>query len=341
MNARILPTVSVVIPVYNSASTLERAVRSAMAQSLRHIEILIADDGSTDNSAAVALALAAEDQRIQFIRLPKNGGKSRAMNVMIARARGEWIAVLDADDRFDPHRLLNLISVAEAHGTDLVADNLAYFDAGVGRILRTGFPPFAMPKMLTKQDILSNNNSFAHFDYGLLKPVLRRSFIETHDLRYYENTRLAEDFYYLLSFFVAGGHGCLVGEALYAWTLPFGTQSRTWTTTGAGAWRYNYREALTANTYFMAQMQAKGEFDVVAMLRARAAQYRVMIHYLDAQRHAAERRWLAAFSTILRHPSTYALLFSRVIGRIGRMWSQHQGWRDRTRVTTAAEVSTS
>ena len=341
MNALMHPTVSVVIPVYNSAATLERAVRSAMVQSLRHIEILIADDGSTDDSAAVAQALAAEDARIQFIRLPQNGGKSHAMNVMIERARGEWVAVLDADDEFDPHRLLNLISAAEACGSDLVADNLAYFDSGADRILRTGFPAFATPRLLVTQDILSNNNSFADFDYGLLKPVVRRSFIEAHDLRYYENTRLAEDFYYLLNFFVAGGRGCLVGEPLYKWTLPFGTQSRTWTTTGAGPWRYNYRDALAANSHFITQMQAKGEWEVVAMLRTRAAQYRVMIHYLDAQRHAAEWRWMKALLTILRHPSTYALLFNRIVGRLGRMWTQLLGGGGRGPSTVAQEGSTS
>jgi succinoglycan biosynthesis protein ExoO len=231
MNALMLPTVSVVIPVYNGAATLERAVRSAMAQSLRHIEILIADDASTDTSAATAQALADEDPRIQYIRLPKHGGKSRAMNAMIERARGEWVAVLDADDQFEPHRLLDLISAAEACGSDLVSDNLAYFDAGAGRVLPTGFPLFTAPTILATQDVLDRHNAFVDLDCGLPKPVIRRSFIEAHDLRYCEHSRLAEDFYYLLNFFVAGGHCCLVRDPQHARTPSYGAQSRTWTTT--------------------------------------------------------------------------------------------------------------
>jgi glycosyltransferase involved in cell wall biosynthesis len=161
---------------------------------------LIADDASTDASAAVAQTLAAEDQRIHCIRLPQHGGKSHALNEMIERARGEWIAVLDANGQFYPHRLLNLISAAEACGSDLVVDH------------------------------------HAHFDDGLLKPVIRRSFIEAHDLRYCENYQLTEDFYYLLNFVNAGGRCCVVDEAQPTWPLPLTMQMRLWATTRASKW---------------------------------------------------------------------------------------------------------
>jgi succinoglycan biosynthesis protein ExoO len=322
------PTVSVVIPVFNSAATLDRCVRSAVAQTLVDIEILIVDDGSTDTSADVADALAGADARIRVIRLVSNGGKSHAMNVAIDGARGEWVAVLDADDAIDVTRLARLLAAAEANAADLVADNLQYFDAGAGQILRLGFPSFATPRTLTTADLLLNNDSFGTFDFGLLKPMVRRSFIEDHGLHYYEKTRLCEDFYYLMNFFVAGGCGCLIGEALYCWTLPFGTKSRIWTTTGSGAWRYNYREALAANTHFMVEMAARGQHDVVVMLQHRAKQYRAMIHYVDAQRQASERRWAKAMLTILSRPSTYPLLCSRIISRLRRSISVAQAVED-------------
>lgn len=253
------------------------------------------------------------------IRLPQNGGKPHAMNIISDAARGTWIAVLDADDSFQNTRLARLVAAAEQHGTEMAVDNLLYFDSGAGKILRTGFPPTGAPRVLTTRDLLANNDSFADFDYGLLKPIIRKDFIARTGLRYYEHTRLAEDFYYLLNFFVAGGRSCLVPEPLYCWTLPFGTLSRQWTTTGAGPWRYNYRQALEANRHFIAEMQQRSEHAVVAMLEARSRQYQVMIHYLDAQRHAAERRWWSALSTIACHPSTYRLLLGRVAGRLLRM----------------------
>jgi glycosyltransferase involved in cell wall biosynthesis len=102
--------VSVVIPLYNSAATLRRAVASALAQSLRDIEVLIVDDGSRDDSLSLAQQLAAEDPRVRVIALPENRGKPHAMNVAFAAARGTWTAVLDADDWYAPERLETLVT---------------------------------------------------------------------------------------------------------------------------------------------------------------------------------------------------------------------------------------
>ena len=288
-----------------------------MAQTLADIEIIVADDGSTDGSAELADRLAQEDARIAVLRITPNGGKPNAMNTMAAAARGEWFAVLDADDAFLPARLEILLAAAEAHGTDMAADNLLYRDAGAGQVVRTGFDQTSPTRVIGTDDLVRTASSFASFDYGILKPVVRRSFIEEHKLSYYP-TRLAEDFYYLLSYFVAGGRACLVSEPLYDWTLPFGTISRTWTGTGGGPWRYDYRQALQANDYYLAEMRRRGETEVIAMLERRSRQYHVMVHYLDAQRLAAQGEWRRSLGVIVSHPSTYKLLASRVAGRVLR-----------------------
>lgn len=312
------PRVTVAIPVYNSATTLARCIQSASAQTLRDIEILVADDASTDGSAAIAEAMALDDRRIRVIRLHPNGGKPRAMNRMIAEARGEWIAVLDADDTYLPERLDHLVRAAERSGVDMAADNLLYWDAGVDRVLRTGFDPALGVRVLGTDDLVRTASSFADFDLGILKPVVRRRFVQDHGLQYYEGTRLAEDFYYLLMFFVAGGRACVVGEALYRWTMPFGTVSRRWTGTGGGAWRYDYRPALQANQHFIGVMQQRGEAAAEAMLHRRSRQYRAMIPYLDAQRQASEGRWLRCAATIAMNPQTFPLLAGRIVGRVRR-----------------------
>ncbi len=320
---------SVLVPLYNSASTLERCLASACAQTLSDIEILVADDASTDASAALAERLADIDPRIRVLRLPANGGKPRAMNIMTAQAKGDWIAVLDADDAYEPARLERLIGRAEALGVDMAADNLFYVDAGVpsgtapdgfGTVLRTAFDPASPERIIGREELVAGADSFGEFDYGILKPVVRRAFVQANGLAYHEASRLAEDFTYLLTYVVAGGRCVLVGEPLYAWTMPFGTVSRRWTETGAGAWRYDYRGALLANAHFIADMRARGQTDVVAMLQRRAGQYTAMIHYIDAQKHAAGRAYLAALGTIARHPSTWRLLARRVYGRAARVF---------------------
>ena len=132
--------VSVVIPLYNSASTLPRAVRSALRQTLQDIEVLIVDDGSRDTSLAEARAIAATDSRVRVIALPANRGKSHAMNHAVAQANGAWIAVLDADDWYEPDRLATLLAAGESHDVALVADNQHFWDAGAGVRVRTAFP---------------------------------------------------------------------------------------------------------------------------------------------------------------------------------------------------------
>ena len=80
--------VSVVIPLFNTAGTLQRAINSVLRQSLQDYELLIVDDDFQDGSLALAQRLAVADRRISVIALPTNRGKSHAMNVAIARVRG-------------------------------------------------------------------------------------------------------------------------------------------------------------------------------------------------------------------------------------------------------------
>lgn len=310
--------VTIAIPVYNSAATLERCVRSALGQTLQDVEIIIADDGSTDGTLALARRLATEDARIGVLAISPNGGKPAAMNRIAAKARGRWLAVLDADDAFHPGRLERLVSAGEAAGADLVADNLVYVDAGADAGVRTAFATGQADRRIAREELIAHSNSYAEFDFGILKPVLRMDFLRRHGIGYCEETRLSEDFYYLVDIFAAGGVGLLVSEALYFWTMPFGAISRQWTETGAGAWRYDYRPALRANARYIERMRQEGHADLASMLVARAGQYRTMIHYLDAQRLASEGAWVRSVATIAGHPRTYRLLLSRIYGRVRR-----------------------
>lgn len=103
------PLVSVVIPTYNRASVLPRAVDSALDQTYDNVEIIIVDDGSTDNTSDV---IAAYDQeRLTAISLESNRGAPHARNVGIERADGEYISFLDSDDEYEPTRIATLVSV--------------------------------------------------------------------------------------------------------------------------------------------------------------------------------------------------------------------------------------
>jgi glycosyltransferase involved in cell wall biosynthesis len=106
------PLVSVVIPCYNAAKTLAATLESVLAQSYRPIEVIVVDDGSSDESAAIARSFAP---RVTVV-VQKNGGPASARNEGIRRCRGEYIAFLDADDLWLPDKLAVQVPVAAAFG---------------------------------------------------------------------------------------------------------------------------------------------------------------------------------------------------------------------------------
>jgi glycosyltransferase involved in cell wall biosynthesis len=111
----VTPTVSVVMPVYNSAAFLAAAIESVLAQTYQDFEYLIVDDGSTDASSQMIADYAAKDARIGLIRHPHNQGIIAARNSGVAVARGEYIAVMDSDDVAMPERLERQLAYLAGH----------------------------------------------------------------------------------------------------------------------------------------------------------------------------------------------------------------------------------
>jgi glycosyltransferase involved in cell wall biosynthesis len=306
--------VSVVIPLFNSAGTLQRAINSVLRQSLQDYELLIVDDDSQDGSLALAQRLAVADRRISVIALPTNRGKSHAMNVAIARARGCWIAVLDADDWYEPDRLAVLVGAGERSGAQLVADNQYFFDATANSIVCTAFPPEQGDVRLTKQVFADGSDPYAEFNFGMLKPVVRAAFLRETKLTYRENARLSEDFLYLVEFLAAGGTGYLVSRPLYNWTQSFGSLSRRWTTTGAGSWRYDFQSALLANTEVQDLLRQRHELFLVGLLDARARAFRRLHHINEINRLRAKgARASKVLSAIANHPSIWPQVAMRLL----------------------------
>ncbi len=102
--------VSVIVPCYNGVRTLEETVQSVLHQTYGEWELLIVDDGSTDESAELIRQLAHEDQRIRPVFLQRNGGVAAARNAGLDRARGRLVAFLDADDIWEPDKLEQQVS---------------------------------------------------------------------------------------------------------------------------------------------------------------------------------------------------------------------------------------
>jgi len=116
--------VSVVVPVYNGAGTLDETMRSVRAQSHRELEIIVVDDGSTDDSAAIARRHAQADPRVRLVQ-QANGGVARARNHGWHLAKADLIAFVDADDLWAEHKIARQLARLDASGPEV---GLVYSD---------------------------------------------------------------------------------------------------------------------------------------------------------------------------------------------------------------------
>ncbi len=131
------PDVSVVVISYNDVARLPRAIRSVQRQTLRAIEIVVVDDASSDDTAAVVRAIAATDPRVRYERLAENsGGCSAPRNRGIELAAAPWVMFCDSDDEYERHACKNLLVTAEETGADVVCGTAERIDIRTGRTKR-------------------------------------------------------------------------------------------------------------------------------------------------------------------------------------------------------------
>jgi glycosyltransferase involved in cell wall biosynthesis len=107
------PLISVIIPAYNAVAFLPQTLRSVLAQSWRDFELIVVDDGSQDGTLALLQKVAAEDARLKVLT-QANQGVAVARNTAIAAAQGEWIAPIDADDRWEVNYLQQMVAQIQA-----------------------------------------------------------------------------------------------------------------------------------------------------------------------------------------------------------------------------------
>lgn len=119
--------ITVVIPNYNCEDYLDRCIDSIVSQTYSNLEIIICDNGSTDNSVAIIKKWADSDKRIQLIINEENQGLINCYNKMFFAATGEYVAIMDADDWSDVTRMEKQAAILEKHDVGLCLTNAVYY----------------------------------------------------------------------------------------------------------------------------------------------------------------------------------------------------------------------
>jgi len=295
-------SVSVVIPCYNAVGFVGRAIDSVRRQRLQDWEIIAVDDCSSDGTYTHLQKLAEQEPRIRVFSTERNGGPSAARNLAIEHSRGDWIAILDADDAFREERLEKMTRAAADTGAQMIFDNLVYFDADA--LLETGVALHDVEpgtlKPITLDDLINGERPGTDLKFGFLKPVVRREFLNRHHLRYDPRVRLAEDFDFYARILLAGGAAWLSGAAMYIYTTQVGHVSGV----RSSATRTLYEPEVRVRIFdrLIADYRSHiGQADLRLLERGRRWQQ----FYTDAHdlgRHRREGNWTAFGALAVRHP---------------------------------------
>jgi len=205
------PRISVVVPFYNNADVLGDCLASIAAQTFRDLEVIMVDDGSTDDGARLARARAAADPRFTLVQTP-NGGPGRARNLGVERATGEFLAFVDGDDMLPPHAYETLLHTLESSGSDLVS-------GAVQRIGTGGVHPSALHERAIKGRKIGTHVTRSPellYDISVWNKLFRKSFWDSRGLRYPEGM-VWEDLQLMTRAHVLARAVDVISDRIYYW----------------------------------------------------------------------------------------------------------------------------
>jgi succinoglycan biosynthesis protein ExoO len=299
-----LPTVTVLIAAYNAEAFLPRAVASALTQSISVLEVLIVDDASSDGTLTLIEQLAMTDSRVRFLAMAKNGGPSAARNAGLDAAKGQWVAILDADDAYLPERLERMMKAAVESDADIVADNFQYYDAARGTIGPPVLEEHNGTVTIDFQRFLAKAQPFTgEPDWGLLKPMFRKAFLDEKRLRYPIYSRHGEDFLLLVDAFLAGARYVLMRQAGYLYTDRASGFSRTPT---------DYPLMLQHTEALMNDPRVAGDAKLIECFRQRASALKRLLAERELARFRQERDYTSVMGHLLFDATFRAVLVGKL-----------------------------
>jgi glycosyltransferase involved in cell wall biosynthesis len=176
------PLVSLCVPTYNRAAFLRESLATIQAQDYRPLEIVISDNGSTDETEAICRAAAASDPRIRYVRQARNIGLYQNHNFLIGAARGEFLCFFHDDDQYTPGIVSEYVRFLDAHPTaGLVCADWDLIDDD-GRLI--GSRRYDVPPVMSGRDYIERTIRSGRSTVGCPGALLRRSALG--DLRFDE-----------------------------------------------------------------------------------------------------------------------------------------------------------
>ncbi len=216
--------ISIAVPAYNASHTLGAMIESVLAQSHQCFELIICDDASTDNT--VEIAEGFRDPRITLLRNKENIGEGGSRDRALAAANGDWVAVIDADDTWHPHRLARLLDAAGGDPTAVIFDDIMQCHSTTygmvpWKILRGrgAFGARHSPVAISICDWIESPSLLAQFFFSRRRLLESAAIHSTH--------RYGTDIHFSLKLLAGDATLIYVPEALYNYRITPGSASNT------------------------------------------------------------------------------------------------------------------
>lgn len=204
------PTISVIIPVFNAARTLSRCLDSIIAQDFKDFEVILVDDGSTDESGKICDEYSVKDKR--FIAFHKeNGGVSFARNIGLSKAKGEYISFCDADDYVETNWLS--VFVDGMHGHDMVVSSVNQI--GNGYSTKRLFP-----YQVKEKDLVYAILKLEGAPGFLWNKCYRNDIIQMNKIRFNEKYKIWEDEEFVSHYMVYAKDAIMSSNVTYNYFAP-------------------------------------------------------------------------------------------------------------------------
>lgn len=258
--------VSIIVPTYNAELFLKETIASVLAQTYQNFELLIIDDGSTDNSKALVDSFA--DERIQYFYQENHGGPSKARNYGLSVAKGKYIFIFDSDDLMRVDKIELSVAALEAHKTaDILFTKFSMVDEK-NRIVRDDYlKDYLTLSQLIGSDLLDEKTYFIE-SARLHEAVIKTNFIGTSSVAlrassigkldiFDEELKNADDRLFWIAF-TKSHNGILVNKVLHDYR--------------------SVNNGITARS-----MLSKGPNKIVALEKAKRVCSEKMIRYLDSE----------------------------------------------------------
>jgi len=214
------PCVSIIVPVYNAESFLRRCLDSLIAQTLSDIEIVLVDDGSTDNSLSICRAYAKRDERIKIIS-QQNTGISGARNAGLDAACGEYIGFADSDDHADADMFFEMYTAAKRHDADIVNCDILE----CGRLIKTNAEKNRVIDLQAERDCIFSHINTSKIAMFAVRNITRARIIKDNKIYFPPDARGQESPFFMECFLNAKSYYSL-DRALYFYMPNPGSLSR-------------------------------------------------------------------------------------------------------------------